>query len=336
MTATADASALAGDATAGLWSDPPVLPTKWLYDERGSKLFDEITRLPEYYPTRREATILADHAADIAADSGAQSIIEFGSGTSTKTRLLLEAFGARTAGASSVGTVPEPPTAGGSASAALTYVPLDVSREILESAARTLLADYTGLAVAPTIADFTDADLRLPDSPGPRLVVFLGGTIGNFTESQRIAFLATLAGAMSSGDCLLLGADLIKDIGRVVAAYNDKQGVTADFNKNMIEVLRNGLAATGLYADDFDHVARWNPRDHRIEMWLRARREVTAYFAAIDRDWHLAAGTEVLTEISTKFDQQSIASELATAGFAPVTSWTDPLGDFLLTLVRRT
>ncbi|GAB92469.1 L-histidine N(alpha)-methyltransferase [Gordonia rhizosphera] len=310
---------LAADAVTGLWAYPPTLPPKWLYDERGSRLFDEITRLPEYYPTRRETAILEAHAADIAQATNAEMLVEFGSGTSTKTRLLLQAFADRAA------TLGRP----------VTYVPLDVSTEILESSAAVLASDYPGIDIHPMVTDFTSPGLVLPPSTGPRMAVFLGGTIGNFDDAERAVFLERLAAVLSPGDYFLLGADLIKDTGRLVAAYNDKAGVTADFNRNMIEVLRAGLDAQGLYADDFDHIARWNPGRHRIEMWLRARRDIDVYFAVLQRHWKLSAGTEVLTEISTKFDPSDLAGELAAAGLREVRSWTDDAGDFLLTLSCR-
>ncbi|MGC4962835.1 L-histidine N(alpha)-methyltransferase [Gordonia sp. DT101] len=318
MTVSID-DALAVDAVAGLWADPPTLPTKWLYDERGSLLFDEITRVPEYYPTRRETAILRASSADIAAVADAAMMVEFGSGTSTKTRLLLRAFAERAA----------------AAGRSFTYVPLDVSTEILESSSAELALDYPDIGVEPMVADFTSPDLTLPAAGGPRIAVFLGGTIGNFDVPERGAFLRTLADALAPGDYFLLGADLIKDTGRLVAAYNDKAGVTADFNRNMIEVLRTGLDAQGLYVDDFDHIARWNPVRHRIEMWLRARRDIDVYFAALDRRWRLTRGAEVLTEISTKFDPADLADELAVAGLDVVKTWTDDAGDFLLTLSRR-
>ena len=318
MTTSTD-SPLAVDALSGLWSDPPVLPTKWLYDERGSKLFDEITRVPEYYPTRRETEILRERADEIAAATGATTMVELGSGTSTKTRLLLDAFADR---ARATGT-------------RFTYVPVDVSTEMLTAAATVLSADYPDIEIDSVVADFTEPDLTLPPSDGPRLAVFLGGTIGNFDDAARRDFFARLAAALSPGDYLLLGADLVKDTGRLVAAYNDRAGVTADFNKNMIEVLRTGLDARGLYADDFEHIARWNPKEHRIEMWLRAKRDIDAYFAVLDRGWRLPAGTEIHTEISTKFAAADLAAELADTGLTLTREWTDPAGDFLLSLSRR-
>ncbi|NMO02511.1 L-histidine N(alpha)-methyltransferase [Gordonia sp. TBRC 11910] len=309
-----DAGLIADAAT--LWNNPPTLPTKWLYDERGSKLFDEITRLPEYYPTRRETEILAAHSVDIAQRTDATLVAEFGSGTSTKSRLVLTAFADRAA----------------AKGRSLSYVPIDVSAEVLVQAARELSADYPTVDVEPLLADFT-RPLELPPSDGPRLAMFLGGTIGNFDAGGRADFFARIAAALNPGDFFLLGADLVKDTGRLVAAYDDKAGVTADFNRNIVEVLRTSLNATGLYADDFDHIARWNPREHRIEMWLRARRDVDAHFAALNRDWHLPRGTEVLTEISTKFDVGALGGELASAGLTEQDSWTDSHGDFVVMLV---
>lgn len=315
MTAEVTTAPLAADAVAGLWADPPVLPTKWLYDERGSRLFDEITRLPEYYPTRRETAILRAHSADIVEYTEAAMMIEFGSGTSTKTRLLLDAFSAT--------------------GRTFTYVPVDVSAQILTESSAILSGDYPDIEIRPMEGDFTDRELVLPASDGPRLVVFLGSTIGNFDDADRRDFFAGLVAALAPGDYFLLGADLIKDTGRLVAAYNDKAGVTADFNRNIIEVLRSGLGADGLYVDDFDHLARWNPARHRIEMWLRTRREINAYFPALQRHWRLPAGAEMLTEISTKFAPAALQSELADAGLRTVQAWTDPMGDFSLTLGRR-
>lgn len=303
---------------ASLWDDPPTLPPKWLYDERGSRLFDEITRLPEYYPTRRETEILAAHSVDIARRTDAGLVAEFGSGTSTKSRLLLTAFAHRAV----------------TRAHSLTYVPIDVSAEVLAAASRELAADYPTVTITPLLADFT-APLHLPASSAPRLAMFLGGTVGNFDDAQRTEFFGRMADALAPGDYFLLGADLIKDTGRLVAAYNDKAGVTADFNRNVIEVLRSELDASRLYADDFDHIARWNPGEHRIEMWLRARRDVEAYFGALDREWRLSKGTEIRTEISTKFDAAALGRELEVTGLAVEQLWTDTHGDFAVLLARR-
>lgn len=303
---------LVADAVTGLWQVPPVLPAKWLYDKRGSELFDEITRLPEYYPTRRETEILRGHAAEIAELTGARTMIELGSGTSEKTRLLLQAFADRPA--------------------EFTYVPLDVSVEMLTAAAGQVAAEFPTIAVEPLHADFGDPDLNLSGREGPRIAIFLGGTIGNLDAAQRRDFFRRIASALAPGDFFLLGADRIKDTGRLIAAYNDSAGVTADFNRNVIEVLRTGLDASGLYADDFDHIARWNPPEHRIEMWLRARRDVHAEFGAIERSWDLPKGAEILTEISTKFDLESLHDELAAAGLTRQETWTDHAGDFAVLL----
>jgi L-histidine N-alpha-methyltransferase len=291
-----------------------------LYDKRGSELFDEITRLPEYYPTRRETEILDDRRAEIVATTGAHTMIELGSGTSSKTRLLLETFAAAHADTSP--------------SDHFTYVPLDVSVEMLMASAEQIAVQFPTISVQPLHGDFNDPDLKLSAYPGPRMAIFLGGTIGNLDEMQRAEFFARIASTLASGDYFLLGADLIKDTGRLIAAYNDRAGVTADFNRNVIEVLRTGLDAQGLYVDDFEHIARWNPPEHRIEMWLRTRRDVVAHFGAIERTWELPAGTEILTEISTKFDLDALRGELARQNLEHVQTWTDRAGDFSVVLAQ--
>lgn len=313
MTTVAE-SRIAADVRAGLWQTPPSLPARWFYDERGSRLFDEITRLPEYYPTRRETEILRARNTDIVRIAGATTLLELGSGTSTKTRLLLEAF-----------------TAGGRG---IQFVPIDVSVTVLAESAETIARDFPTVAVRPVVADFNEPFDALPGEPGQRLVVFLGGTIGNFDDLERQAFLGRVRSGLAPGDHFLLGADLVKSPSRLVAAYDDSAGVTAEFNRNLIEVLRTELDAEGLYVDDFQHVARWNPVKHRIEMWLRARRDVAVHFRALNRAWKLAAGMEMLTEISVKFRLPELQSELRGHGLEPVRTWTDHNGDFSLTLAR--
>jgi L-histidine N-alpha-methyltransferase len=308
------AERLARDVEIGLQQDPPWIPARWFYDEKGSLLFDDITTLEEYYPTRREEEILAAHAADIAALAEPSTLIELGSGTSAKTRLLLDAL-----------------TAGGRR---LLCVPLDVSAEILQEAAQRIAADYPTVTVEARVADFEDSLAPLPGTPGRRLVVFLGGTIGNLNDDARAAFLARLREAMSPGDHFLLGADLVKDPARLVAAYDDSAGVTAAFNRNLIDVLVRELRAEGLSADDFEHVARWNADRSQIEMWLRARRPIHAYFPSIDMSWQLPAGGELLTEISVKFELPRLRSELEAADLVPIQSWIDRAGDFSVTLAR--
>jgi L-histidine Nalpha-methyltransferase len=307
-------SRIADDVRNGLWQDPPTLPARWFYDERGSRLFDEITRLPEYYPTRRETEILQQRSDEIAELTDATTVLELGSGMSTKTRLLLDAV-----------------TADGRE---LLFVPLDVSAEVMTEAAETIAAKYPTLTVEPVVADFTESLGPLPGEAGRRLVAFLGGTIGNFYPGERGAFLDRMRAALAPGDHFLLGADLVKPPSRLIPAYDDSAGVTAEFNRNLIEVLRTELGGQGLYVDDFEHVARWNPAQRRIEMWLRARRDVHVHFDALGRDWHLAAGKEMLTEISTKFVLEDLHDELRGHGFEPVRSWTDDAGDYSLTLAR--
>ncbi|MGH8862309.1 MAG: L-histidine N(alpha)-methyltransferase [Jatrophihabitantaceae bacterium] len=311
---TTTGTRIAEDVREGLWETPPSLPARWFYDERGSRLFDEITRLPEYYPTRRETEILERRSDDIRRLSGASTLLELGSGMSTKTRLLLTAF-----------------TRGGRA---LQFVPLDVSAEVLTEAAGIIATDFPTTTVHPVVADFNEPFDELPGTPGERLVIFLGGTIGNFDDAERSDFLGRIRAALAPGDHFLLGADLVKPPSRLVAAYDDRSGVTAEFNRNLIEVLRAELGADGLYVDDFQHVARWNPALHRVEMWLRARRDVAVHFAALDRDWTLPAGAEMLTEISVKFRLPELQDELRGHGLGPVQTWTDEHGDYSLTLTR--
>ena len=307
-------SRIAADVRAGLWRTPPALPARWFYDERGSRLFDEITRLPEYYPTRRETEILQRRSADIVAVTGATTLLELGAGTSTKTRLLLGAFTAQ--------------------GRALQFVPIDVSATVLAESAAVIAGDFPTVTVTPVVADFTEPFDGLPGVPGGRLVIFLGGTVGNFTGPERAAFLARIRAGLAPGDHFLLGADLIKPPSRLVAAYDDSAGVTAEFNRNLIEVLRSELDAEGLYVDDFQHVARWNPVEQRIEMWLRARRDVAVRFRALDLDWKLPAGLEVLTEISVKFRLPELQAELRGHDLEPVRTWTDQYQDYSLTLAR--
>jgi L-histidine Nalpha-methyltransferase len=313
MTAAPE-SRIAADVRAGLWQTPPSLPARWFYDERGSRLFDEITRLPEYYPTRRETEILQQHSDDIVRVTAARTLLELGSGTSTKTRLLLNAF-----------------TAGGQA---IEFVPVDVSATVLTESAQIIARDFPTATVHPVVGDFNEPFAPLPGLPGERLVIFLGGTVGNFDDQGREQFLARVRTALAPGDHFLLGADLVKPPSRLLAAYDDSAGVTAEFNRNLIEVLRTELDAEGLYVDDFQHVARWNPGQHRVEMWLRARRDVAVHFRALDRYWKLPAGIEMLTEISVKFRLPELQAELRGHALEPVRTWTDHDGDYSLTLTR--
>jgi L-histidine N-alpha-methyltransferase len=304
------ASALRRDALAGLTAMPKTLPPKWFYDEWGSELFEKITLLPEYYPTRAERSILAAHAADIAAATSASALVELGSGSSEKTRLLLDAL----RGAGSLRS----------------YVPVDVSESALVAAAHRVLASYPGLNVTAVVSDFEE-HLGLPAAEGPRLVAFLGSTIGNLLPPQRAAFLARLRAGLRPGDALLLGTDLVKDPAVLLAAYDDAAGVTAAFNKNVLSVLNNELGAD-FDPDEFDHVALWDPEQQWIEMRLRSARQQRVRLPAIGLTIEFAAGEELRTEVSAKFRQPGVTAELAAAGFALRSWWTDTGGQFALSL----
>ncbi|MFG2335626.1 L-histidine N(alpha)-methyltransferase [Streptomyces yangpuensis] len=300
-------TALRADVLHGLTQSPKVLPPKWFYDARGSELFEEITRLPEYYPTRAEREILLERAREIASVSGARTLVELGSGSSEKTRHLIEAMPALD-----------------------TYVPVDVSESALRGAATALLADHPGLRVHALLADFTRA-LQLPDSPGPRLVVFLGGTVGNLLPPERAVFLSAVRSMLSPGDALLMGTDLVKDEAVLVTAYDDARGVTAEFNKNVLAVINRELDAD-FHTADFEHVAVWNREQEWIEMRLRARSELTVKVRALDLVVPFAEGEEILTEVSAKFRQEGVRKELAAAGLELTQWWTDAAGRFALSL----
>lgn len=300
-------AALRADVLHGLTRQPKTLPPKWFYDARGSELFEEITRLPEYYPTRAEREILSGRAAEIAAASGARTLVELGSGSSEKTRFLLDALPGLD-----------------------TYVPVDVSESALRGAADALLAERPQLSVHALIADFT-AGLSLPDTPGPRLVAFLGGTLGNLLPGERAVFLESVRSLLTPGDALLLGTDLVKDEEVLVAAYDDAAGVTAAFNRNVLSVVDRELGAD-FSPDDFEHVARWNPREEWIEMRLRARRALTVKIPQLDLVVPFDAGEELRTEVSAKFREDGVRRELAGAGLRLTHWWTDSGDRFALSL----
>ncbi|ACZ83361.1 L-histidine N(alpha)-methyltransferase [Streptosporangium roseum] len=304
--------ALENDVRTGLTSTPKWLPPKWFYDAAGSDLFSQITRLPEYYPTRRELAILRREALDIATRSGADTLVELGSGTSEKTVLLLDAL-------SSTGTL-------------RTYTPVDVDAVTLGDAARRLAARYPGLAVQAVCADF-EHHLALLPREGRRMVAFLGGTIGNLDPAAREVFLKELRGTLRSGDTFLLGADLVKDTGRLVAAYDDAAGVTAAFNRNVLHVVNRELDAD-FEPDAFDHVAIYDARQDWIEMRLRASRAMRVRVGGLGLTVPFAAGEEMRTEISAKFRPEGLRKELAAAGFTVNHHYTDPTGDFSLVLAR--
>ena len=302
--------ALRADVVAGLTAAPKWLPPKWFYDARGSELFEQITELPEYYPTRAERAILTERAAQIARLTGARTLIELGSGYSTKTRLLFEALH---------------PTL---------FVPMDVSPTALEAAAAQIATDFPALPVRGIVGDITRHLASLPDTSN-RLIAFLGGTIGNFEPADRARFLADVRGVLRPGEHLLLGTDLVKSPRVLVPAYDDAAGVTAEFNKNVLRVLNHHLQAD-FDIDGFAHVALWNADHEWIEMCLRARWPMRVTIPAVDLVIELASGEEIRTEISAKFRREGVDKELTEAGFTLDHWWTDPEARFALSLAHAT
>jgi L-histidine N-alpha-methyltransferase len=313
LAADSAAVALRRDVYNGLTQTPKALPPKWFYDSVGSELFDQITRLPEYYPTRTEAQILRDHSAEIAAASGADTLVELGSGTSEKTRLLLRAL-------RDTGSLRR-------------FIPFDVDAGMLQAASSAILDEYPGIEIDAVCGDFEEHLDKIP-RVGRRLVVFLGSTIGNLTPGPRAEFLSALSDTLAEGDTLLLGTDLVKDPGRLIRAYDDSAGVTARFNRNVLAVVNRELVAD-FDLEAFDHVANWNADEERIEMWLRAGSAQRVRVAALDLTVDFAAGEEMLTEVSCKFRQQGVVDELAAAGLKRSHWWTDPAGDFGLSLSTK-
>ncbi|MEV6632713.1 L-histidine N(alpha)-methyltransferase [Actinoplanes sp. NPDC051470] len=303
---------LRSDVITGLTAEKKWLPPKWFYDARGSELFEQITELREYYPTRAERQILTDRAAEIARHTRARSLLELGSGYSTKTRLLLDAL-----------------TASGVLE---TFVPMDVSPTALAAAADRITADYPGLRVHNVVGDLTRHLKHLPVG-GDRLVAFLGGTIGNLLPAERAAFLAEVRAVLEPGEHLLLGTDLVKSPSVVVPAYDDAQGVTAAFNRNVLRVLNNSLDAD-FDLDGFTHVALWDAEQEWIEMRLRARWPMRVTIPGADLVVDFAAGEEVRTEVSAKFSRSGVQRELTEAGFTLDHWWTDQDGLFAVSLAK--
>lgn len=303
---------LAADVRAGLGATPRTLPAKWLYDHRGSELFEQITRLDEYYPTRTELAILRECAAQVVGAVRPEEIVELGSGSSRKTVTLLEAMW--------------------DAGTGRRYVPLDVSRSAIEQAAVVLARDHPWLEVRGFVADF-HAHLDLLPPGGRRLLAFLGSTIGNLDRGERAAFFARVRATLGPDDGLLLGADLVKDPAVLVRAYDDAEGVTAAFNRNVLRVLNHELDGD-VPVEAFGHEARWDADEERVEMWLRASRPVHACLPGADLELVLECGEGIRTEISSKFRRAELSTELRAAGLA-VEQWhTDDRGWFALALLR--
>ena len=297
------------DARRGLAAEPKDLPPKWFYDGEGSRLFEEITRLPEYYPTRAEREILVDRAHEIAEVAGAEALVELGSGAAVKTRILLDAL---------------------HPSGTTSYLPFDVCEPVVRQSGADLAGTYESLSVLGVVGDF-ERHLHLVPRRGRQLVAFLGGTIGNLLPDQRRRFLREVRNLMEPGDHLLLGADLVKDPARLVAAYDDEAGVTGQFNRNVLSVLNRELDAD-FDPEAFEHVARWDADREWIEMRLRSCIDQTVTAAGLGAQISFRRGEEMRTEVSAKFRRERITAELKKAGLDVVRFWTDRAGDFALML----
>ena len=303
---------LRSDVINGFDNDFKELPPKWFYDDHGSRLFEEITRLEEYYPTEAERSILRTHAGDIVALSGADTLVELGSGAADKTRVLLDAL--RDAGQLE------------------RFVPFDVSEGILRSSSEAILQEYPGIEVHGVVGDFERHLDKIP-THGRRMTALLGGTVGNFNPNERKGFLTEIVAGKNPGDTFLLGTDLVKDHDRLVLAYDDPYGVTAAFNKNVLTVLNNRLNAN-FDIDQFEHVARFDVDREWMDLRLRSLVDQTVRIEDLDLDVHFDADEEMRTEISAKFRKAGVERELATVGLELVGWWTDERGDYALSLSR--
>jgi L-histidine N-alpha-methyltransferase len=295
------------EVLAGLSARPRTLSPRWFYDRRGSELFEAITALPEYYPTRAECSILSHHATDIARIIGrGGALIELGSGSSVKTPLLLNALA---------------PSA---------YVPIDISGDFLHQSVAALAARFPALSIHPLVADFMDSfTLPAPVKNLPRVGYFAGSTIGNMTVPVGVEFLRSIARTLGEDSHLLVGIDRIKDPKRLIAAYDDAQGITARFNLNLIHRINRELQGT-MPAGAFRHLALWNDYESRIEMHLEAARNVQ--FTVSDQPFSIAKGETIHTENSLKYGPRGARMLLRAGGWTPIAEWTDPEGLFALLL----
>jgi L-histidine Nalpha-methyltransferase len=309
-----DSSTLADDVLDGLTRPFKELPPKHFYDARGADLFDQICDLPEYYPTRSERAILVARAREIARVTGAEEVVELGSGTAAKTRILLDALF--------------------DAGSLRRYVPIDVTEGMIGDCETELASAYPGLEVHGIVGDFELHLEHVPPAAGRRLVLLIGGTIGNFTPGRRRGFLRSIAALLRDGDHLLLGTDLVKDPATIEAAYDDAAGVTAEFNLNMLEVINRELGAD-FDLDAFEHVAFFDREHEWIEMRLRATSPQTVHVSELDLTVNFAAREELRTEISAKFSRERIDADFAAAGLELVEQFVDDDGLFALNLARR-
>jgi len=307
-------SSLADDVLDGLTRPFKELAPKHFYDEVGAALFDQICELPEYYPTRAEREILQQRSAEIAERTGAVELVELGSGTAAKTRVLLDAL-------NEAGTLRR-------------YIPFDVTEGMVRDVSTALVDEYPGLEVHGIVGDFERHLQHVPPALGPRIVAFLGGTIGNFTPGSRRGFLRSMGELLGHGDHLLLGTDLVKDPAVLEAAYDDSAGVTAAFNRNVLRVLNRELDAD-FDPDAFDHVAFFDREHEWVEMRLRAQKRMVVPIRALGIEVTFEAREEVRTEISAKFTREHLARDLEAAGLELVELLTDSQERFALTLARR-
>jgi L-histidine Nalpha-methyltransferase len=310
-----DERVLANDVLDGLTKPFKELPPKHFYDSRGSELFEQICELPEYYPTRTEIGILTARADDIVARTGAATLVELGSGASEKARILLDAM-------ERAGTLRR-------------YVPLDVSERVVEQAARELTDEYDGLEVHGVIGDFERHLEHVPDSDDePRLIAFLGGTIGNFPPGTRRTLLRKISALLGPDDRMLLGTDLVKDPNVLEAAYDDPAGITAEFNRNVLHVINRELGAT-FETEKFEHVAFFDRKHEWIEMRLRAREACSVEIRGLGMSVEFAAREELRTEISAKFTRPRLEADFAAAGLVLMDWFTDEDELFALSLAAR-
>jgi L-histidine N-alpha-methyltransferase len=303
-------SALYEATSRGLQGTPKELPAVWLYDERGSRLFEQITRLPEYYLTRREAEILSARSAEVATRTRARTLVELGSGTANSTRVLLDAL---------AGTLEQ-------------YVPFDVSEETLCASARAIADAYPRISVRPIAGDF-ERDLGSLPPPGGRLIAFLASTIGNLYPERRERFLTEIASVLAQDEAFLLGLDLVKDADRLEAAYDDSLGVTEQFARNALTAVNRELHAT------FDqrklaYEAQWDPEHEWMDVGFRAHEAHTVEVAALELEVAFEQGEQLRLEVSSKFRRERIEPELGRAGLEVESWWTDRAGDFAVALLR--
>lgn len=301
---------------AGLSATPKSIPPKYFYDERGSQLFEDITETEEYYPTRTEAEILAKYSGDIIETTGDDlCLVELGSGSSTKTRMIMDAIGARQGG--------------------FEYIPIDISPTIVTEFGMKLLEDYPDISIRGMICDYHRAmeELRHYDA-GNKLILFLGSSIGNYTPEDARLLLKDVCAAMQPGDFLLIGCDLIKDDQTINLAYNDAAGVTAEFNLNLLTRINRELNGN-FDLSAFEHSAFYNREQSRIEMHLVSLAEQTVTVGTPERSFHFEKGESIHTENSYKFDDKSLTWLFEGAGLKRVRQWTDSRQWFALNLVSH-